>query len=175
MPDHSLSEWLLLILAAACVGLSKSGLAGVSLVQILIFAFVFGAKASTGVLLPLLIVGDVAAVSIVGKDVLWGYVKRLLPPAIIGVVVGWALMGILSENAFRPTIGWIILLLSIIQSIRMWRPQLMADVPHATWFIWFMGILSGITTMLANAAGPLVALYLLAISLPKSKLIATAA
>lgn len=38
-----------------------------------------------------------------------------------------------------------------------------------------MGTLSGITTMLANAAGPLVSLYLLAISLPKPQLIATSA
>jgi uncharacterized membrane protein YfcA len=57
----------------------------------------------------------------------------------------------------------------------MWRPELLARVPHSRWFAWTMGILTGITTMLANAAGPVVALYLLAVALPKSQLIATGA
>ena len=175
MPDLSLASWLLLVLAAFGVGVSKSGLAGVSLVHVLIFAGVFGARASTGVLLPLLIVGDCCAVWLVGREVDWRYVVRLLPPAVIGVVIGWALLGGMDEAAFGPLTGGIILLLSGGQLARMWRDDLFAKVPHTQAFAWMMGVLGGVTTMLANAAGPVIALYLLAVSLPKLRLVATGA
>jgi H+/Cl- antiporter ClcA len=55
-------EWSLLIAAAAGIGLSKSGFAGVSMLHVIAFAFVFGAKASTGILLPLLVIGDCCAI-----------------------------------------------------------------------------------------------------------------
>lgn len=169
------TQWLLLMLGATGVGVSKSGLAGVSMLHVLVFAFVFGARASTGVLLPLLIIGDICAVALLGRDVVWSYVRRLLVPALGGIVIGWFLLDRLDEPTFRPLIGNIILVLSIGQLIRMWRGDLFASVPHSAWFVWLMGVLTGITTMLANAAGPVVALYLLAIALPKTPLIATSA
>jgi uncharacterized protein len=168
-------QWMLLVLGATGVGVSKSGLAGVSMVHVLVFAFVFGAKASTGILLPLLIIGDLCAVWLLGRDVVWSYVRRLLPPALVGIVFGWLMLDRLDEATFRPLIGTIILVLSIGQLLRMWRQGLFANVPHSRWFVWMMGILTGVTTMLANAAGPVVALYLLAIALPKTPLIATGA
>jgi uncharacterized membrane protein YfcA len=169
------SDWGLLLVAAVGVGVSKSGLSGIGMVHVLIFAFVFGGRVSTGILLPLLIVGDVCAVRLVGRDVLWANVRRLLPPALVGVAVGWFLLGRLEEQTFKPLIGGIILALSMGQLTRMWRPELFSRVPHTMWFVWLMGTLAGVTTMLANAAGPIVALYLLAIALPKSQLVATAA
>ena len=175
MPELTTFSWVLLVLGATGVGISKSGLAGVSLVHVIIFAHVFGAKASTGVLLPLLIVGDCCAVWLVGKEVDWRYVLRLLPPAFVGVIIGWGLLGRLDEATFKPLIGTIILLLCIGQLIRMYRPTFFTTVPHTQPFAWSMGILGGVTTMLANAAGPVIALYLLAVSLPKLKLVATGA
>ena len=175
MPQLAPGDWLLLAIGAVGVGISKAGLAGFGVVHVLIFALVFGAKASTGVLLPLLVVGDVCAVRLVGRDVVWDSVRRLLPPAIAGIVIGWLLLDRLDEHVCRPLIGGIILALAAGQLVRMWRPELLARVPHSRWFAWTMGILTGITTMLANAAGPVVALYLLAVALPKSQLIATGA
>lgn len=175
MPDLPPLSWLLLLVGGFAVGVSKSGLAGVSLVQVLAFAVVFGAKQSTGVLLPLLVVGDCCAVWLVGRDVVWSYVAKLLPPALVGVVIGWLLLGRLDEAAFRPFIGTLVLALCGGQLLRMWRGDLFANVPHTRAFAWGTGILSGIATMLANAAGPIVALYLLAVSLPKNRLVATAA
>ncbi len=175
MFDLPTSSWLLLLLGGFAVGMSKSGLAGVSLVQVLAFAVVFGAKQSTGVLLPLLIVGDCCAVWLVGRDVVWSYVVKLLPPTLLGVVIGWLLLGRLDESAFRPFIGGLVLALCGGQLLRMWRADLYAQVPHTRVFAWGTGILSGVATMLANAAGPIVALYLLAVALPKNRLVATAA
>ena len=175
LADLSLLEILLVFVGAAGIGFSKSGFAGVGMIHVVIFAFVFGARQSTGILLPLLIVGDILAVKLFGAQVQWPHVRRLLAPAMIGVVVGWLLMDRLSESAFKPLIGTIILSLTLIQIARLWRPRLFRHVPHTLWFAWTLGWLCGVTTMLANAAGPIVALYLLAVALPKYQLIGTSA
>lgn len=175
MPEFDASAWLLLVVAAFGIGVAKSGLAGVGLMPVLIFAVVFGARRSTGILLPLLVVGDICAVVLVGRQVAWPLVRRLLGPALVGVVLGWLVLDRLGESAFRPLIGWLILALAAGQILRMWRPDLLARVPHADWFAIGMGILAGVTTMIANAAGPVVALYLLALAIPKDTLVATGA
>lgn len=167
--------WPLLVVAAITLGISKSGFSGLSLVHVLVFAHVFGARASTGVVLPLLLVGDVVATTVFGRDVQWGHVRRMLPAAVAGVVIGWWLMARIDEAACRPVVGVIILALATLQIGRMVRPTWLADVPQAAWFAACTGILVGITTMLANAAGPVFALFLLAAGVPKREFVATTA
>jgi uncharacterized membrane protein YfcA len=57
----------------------------------------------------------------------------------------------------------------------MFREEWFTHVPHSRLFAWTMGVLVGITTMLANAAGPVFGLFLIAIGLPKKEFIGTAA
>lgn len=175
MPELTAVQWCLAALAATGIGVSKSGLAGVSLLHVLIFAFLFGARDSTGVVLPMLIVGDVLAVVTFRQHARWDYIRRLLPPAAAGVIAGSLLIGQLSESQFKPLIGTVIVLLTVLQLIRLWRPNLYEHVPHQTWFVWTIGLVAGITTMLANAAGPIMALYLVAVALPKFELVGTSA
>jgi len=104
---------------------------------------------------------------------LWTYVRRMLPPACLGVIAGALLMRRISNDAFRPVIGWIILALTMLQILRMQRPDWFEAVPHSRWFAWSMGLLAGITTMLANAAGPVFAIYCLALALPKLEMVGT--
>ncbi len=162
-------------MAALCIGFSKSGFQGVGMIHVIIFAYLFGARDATGVLLPLLIVGDVCAICYFGKQARWEHIRRLLPPTLIGVIVGWLLMKQLNEAVFKPLVGTIILTLTCVQTVRMWRPTWFDKIPHEKWFAWSLGILVGLTTMLANAAGPVMALYLLAVSLPKLELVGTSA
>lgn len=171
----SIGNWLLLALAAFGIGITKSGFSGVSLVHVLIFAYVFGAKASTGVVLPMLIVGDTMAMLMFGQHADWVYVRRMFPPAIVGVVAAWLLMDVMSESYYRPTIGCIILGLALVQLTRMFLDDWFTQVPHSELFAWGMGILVGITTMLANAAGPVFGMFLIAIGLPKKEFVGTAA
>ena len=145
------------------------------MIHVIIFAFIFGARDATGVLLPLLVVGDVCAICYFGKQAQWNHIQRLLPPTAIGIVFGWQLMKQLPESAFKPLVGFIILSLISLQITRMWRPRWFEKTPHQKWFAASLGILVGITTMLANAAGPVMALYLLAVSLPKWELVGTSA
>ena len=108
MPDPTPLKWLLAILAAFGIGASKSGFAGISLVHVLAFIFLFGARDSTGVVLPMLIVGDLLAVIAFRQHARWEYIRRLLLPALTGIVIGWALMGRISDAAYKPVVGTII-------------------------------------------------------------------
>jgi uncharacterized membrane protein YfcA len=175
MASLPLSVWALLAIAAFGIGITKSGFSGVSLVHVLVFAYVFGARESTGIVLPMLIAGDVMAMAIYGKHVDWGYVGRMLIPSLVGVVASWLLMKVLDERYYRPIIGIIILALAFMQLVRMVRESWISRVPHSRWFAMSMGILVGVTTMLANAAGPVFGLFLLAVGLPKREFVGTAA
>jgi uncharacterized membrane protein YfcA len=175
MPHFTLFQWFLAIVGAMGIGVAKSGFSGVSLLHVLIFASLFTAKDSTGVVLPMLIVGDVFAVLIFRRHARWEYVRRLLPPTALGVMIGAFFFHMISEAQFKPVIGAVILSLTALQLLRLFRPQLFEHVPHRLWFAWTMGLATGITTMLANAAGPITALYLLAVALPKFELVGTSA
>ncbi|MGC3967369.1 MAG: sulfite exporter TauE/SafE family protein [Pirellulales bacterium] len=175
MPDLSTSQWCWAAVAAMGIGFSKSGFAGIGLFHIIVFAWLFGPMKSTGLLLPLLVVGDVSAVAAFRQHARWDYVRKILPPAMIGVVAGWLLMQHLTDATLKPILGVIVLGLALLQLGRMWRPDAFAHVPHARWFAISLGLTAGVATMLANAAGPIVALYLLAVSLPKYEFVGTSA
>jgi uncharacterized membrane protein YfcA len=175
MPDLTPLQWTLACVGAASMGISKGGLAGLGLLHVAIFAFLFGARDSTGIVLPMLLVGDVCAVTALHQHARWDYVRRMLPPACAGIVMGAWLMRSVDDTLFRPITGWIILGLAILQFARMQRPSWFSGVPHNRWFAWGMGLLAGVTTMLANAAGPIFALYALAVALPKFQIVGTSA
>lgn len=175
MPQLTALQWLLAVLGAMGIGVAKSGFSGVSMLHVIVFAGLFGARDSTGVVLPMLIAGDILAVLAFRQHARWDYIRRLLPPAAAGVIVGALLVQRLGEAQFRPLIGAIILALTALQLLRLWRPAVFDHVPHTRWFAWAMGLLVGVTTMLANAAGPIAALYLLAVALPKMEFVGTSA
>jgi len=173
MPDLTPFEWMLAVVGALGIGVAKAGFAGVSLLYVVTFAFLFGARESSGIVLPLLLLGDLGAIRLFRQHARWDYVRKMLPPACAGIVLGSILIGRLDEAAFRPTIGTIVLTLTILQIVRMARPERLGHVPHAWWFRWSMGMLAGVTSMLANASGPIIALYTLAVGLPKLELVGT--
>jgi len=168
-------EWGLLCVAAFGIGISKSGLSGISMVHVMVFAYVFGALQSTGVVLPLLIIGDISATIAFGRHANWSYISKMLPPAMAGVTLGWLFMLHMEESIYRPVIGSIILALTVIQIVRLWRTSFLESVPHTRWFALAMGILVGVTTMMANAAGPVFAIFLLSLSVPKMEFVGTGA
>ena len=175
MPDLSPGQWALAALAAIGMGFSKAGLAGVGLFHVIVFAFIFGARESTGYVLPLLIAGDVCAVVALHQHVRWDYVRRMLPPACVGVTVAALFMRGISDAAFKPLIGWIVLGLAVMQAIRLRWPNWLGEVPHTRAAVWAIGLAAGAATMLANAAGPIIAIYCLAVGLPKFEVVGTLA
>jgi hypothetical protein len=175
LPEFTPLQWTLAVLAAAGIGISKSGLPGISLLHVVIFAQLFPGRASTGVVLPMLIAGDIGAVLLVRRHARWPHVFRTLPPALVGVGAGWWLMGHFPNARWNPIIAGIVVSLALLQIGRLWRPTLFASVPHTHAFAWSVGFVAGVVTMLANAAGPVMGLYLLAVELPKDAFVGTAA
>ena len=175
MPNLTPLEWLLAAAAALGMGLSKAGLAGVGLFHVVVFALLFGARESTGYVLPLLVAGDICAVIALHQHVRWDYVRRMVPPACLGVVAAALFMGRISDTSFKPLIGAIVLVLALMQAARLRWPNWMGAVPHTRAAVWIIGLVAGAATMLANAAGPVIALYCLAVGLPKFEVVGTLA
>lgn len=175
MPALTLLQWLLAGAAALGLGLSKGGVAGIGLFHVIVFAFLFGARESTGYVLPLLVAGDICAVIALHQHVRWYYVRRMLLPACVGVTIAALLMGRISSTSFKPLIGWIVLVLALMQAARLRWSDWMGAVPHTRTAAWGIGLAAGAATMLANAAGPIVALYCVAVGLPKFEVVGTLA
>jgi hypothetical protein len=175
LPQLTAVQWTLALIGALCLGLAKGGFSGIGLFTILLMAEVLPARESTGVVLPLLICGDVLSVFAFLPHTQWPYVRRTLPPAAAGVVLGYFLMKHIPDQVFRPLIGWIVLSMVILQALHRLRPSALQGIPHTRWFGWLMGGWSGVTTMVANAAGPVMTLYLLSVNLPKFEFVGTGA
>lgn len=229
------SQWALAIFAAALVGLSKTGISGLGLLPVVLFAQMMPAKHATGLVLPLLCFGDLAAVLSYRQHATWRLLWRLFPWVVVGVFAGYFALGRINETQTRLLIGGIVLVLVALhlyrrravtaktqtgstarghESARMNRtrdgdgtqqderctavsqeaagPQswvsLFASLRLHSWLsaadgddgvpLWFaptIGVLAGFTTLVANAAGPLMVIYLLAMRLPKLEFMGTGA
>jgi hypothetical protein len=169
-------QWLLLGLGAFFTGLSKTGIAGLGVLPVAFFANALPARASTGALLPVLLFADLFGVAFFRKHASWPHLWRLFPWVIVGIVAGYFALGRVGDLAIQRLIGAI--LLGMV-GLHFWRrrqsERLNTRLPHTVWFAALTGILAGFTTMVANAAGPVMGLYLLAIGLPKLAFIGTGA
>lgn len=173
-------DWFLVSVAAFLVGLGKGGLVGVGNLVVLLFAMVFEAKASVGILLPVLISADVVAVAVYRRHAQWQYLRKVMPHLLGGIVLGYFLFGMMSNEMVERAIGGIVLGMTGIQILRTGaREYGMADwaerLPHSLGFRVLLGWLGGFATMVANAAGPVAQLYFISVGLPKLAFIGTGA
>jgi uncharacterized membrane protein YfcA len=173
LSELSLIDIFTVSLAAFVLGLSKSGIKGISIIIVAILVFVFGAKASTGILLPMLIVGDIFAVIYYNRHAEWKFLFKLLPPMAIGVVVGTWVGDQVQEDIFRKSMAGIILI-SVLMMI-WWDKRASKTAPDNLGFAGTMGFTAGFTTMIGNLAGSFANLYFLAMQLPKNAFIGTTA
>lgn len=169
-------QWTLLALGAFFTGLSKTGISGVAVLTVALFANALPARDSTGALLPLLLCGDVFGVAFFRKHASWPHLWKLCPWVALGVGAGFFAMDHISNLQVQRMIGGILL---VMVALSLWRQalgeQANSKVPHAWWFAVLTGLLAGFTTMVANAAGPVMILYFLAIGLPKLVFVGTGA
>ena len=167
-------QWMFLASAAFLVGLSKTGIAGLGILPVALFANVLTARESTGALLPLLLAGDVFGVAFFRKHADWSHLWKLFPWVILGVIAGFLALG--HVRSVDGMIGGILLFMVALHLWRQRQADRVADLtPHTWWFAALTGVLAGFTTMVANAAGPVMLLYLLAVGLPKMTFIGTGA
>jgi uncharacterized membrane protein YfcA len=160
---------------AVGIGLNKGGLTGLGILPVLLFAVVLPPRESTGFVLPLLIIGDICAVLRYRHDVLWKLFGWLLLPTLAGVVAGYVMLNFIPASIFGPLIGWLILVLIGLQLARSYFGEKLDAFFASHGFGFGMGLLVGIATMLANAAGPIATLYFISVRLAKWNLIGTSA
>jgi uncharacterized membrane protein YfcA len=166
-------QWIAISIAVFILGLSKSGLKGISTIIVVILAFVFGEKASTGVLLPMLICADIIAVIYYNRHANWTIIKKLIPWMIVGVLVGVWVGNDISAFVFKKLMA-IIIIVSVIIMFYMEKRK-SNNIPNNKLFSSGMGFLTGFTTMIGNLAGPISNVYFLAIRFSKNEFIGTAA
>lgn len=162
---------LLGLLAALCIGLAKAGFTGISMVSVFLLADLYGAKASVGLALPLLIAADLMAWPAFRHHGSWRPVWRLLGPAMVGLLAGWWMLGRVDDSTARRLIGACVMLMVLVQASRRLAPGFVDRWVDSRGFGMGAGLLGGFATMLANAAGPVIQLYLAARRLPKMELI----
>lgn len=172
-------QWLLAFVGAFFIGFAKTGVTGIGILAIAIFANILPTKQSVGVVLPLLVWADIVAVLCYRRHAQWTYLWRLFPWTAAGVVVGYIVMGRIGDAEVGVITGIILVTLIGLHSWRAWlqwrRDGEPPPVPKHFAFALTMGIAAGFTTMISNAAGPIMVLYLLAMRLPKMEFMGTGA
>lgn len=173
--DFSSLQIFILVIAAILIGINKTGIPGLGLVPVIMLVFSFETGISTGLQLMMLCMADLAAVAYYHKTANWKIIAKLLPAALGGIVIGSCVIHKLDSNAMMLLMGIVILILSGISVVReIWWND--ADKIPSHWsFAVCTGLLAGFSTQIANAAGPIMALYLLAMRLPKLEYMGTAA
>lgn len=181
MPDLSVMDWVLLTTAAAMVGVAKTAIGGLGAVAVALFALVLPARESTGAVLALLLVGDVLAVGLYRRHVEWRFLLRLLPAVLPGLFLGAWFVARADEALMQMAIATILLTMVLVQVCVRIRGQGTTQVPER----WrgaarstaplVVGLVAGFATMTANAAGPVMTLYLLMAGLPVLGLLGTGA
>ncbi len=171
-------QWALLIIGAFVAGLAKTGIAGLGILFVALLANAMPARQATGVVLPMLILGDVFAVLLYRRHTEWRHLWKLFPWTGAGVVLGWLALGHIDDLQTRRLVGGILIFLL---AVHYWRnastnsaatyaggvqlDDRLAVAP--AWMAAGTGLLAGFTTLVANAAGSVMIIYLLAMRMPK--------
>ncbi|MDR6905169.1 putative membrane protein YfcA [Agromyces sp. 3263] len=177
MPAFTPLEWIVLAIAALAVGASKSGMPAFGPIPAALFATVLPAKASTGAVLGLLLVGDLIAVRMYHAHADWTILRRLFPSVVAGVLLGVVVLWFADDAAVRRLIGATLVLLVVLRVALILRQRRTGGEPRppAPWLANVFGPLGGLTTMVANAAGPVMTVYFTASRLPVQAILGTAA
>ncbi len=167
-------DWVLLFICALLIGMSKTGVQGITLLAIPLLAVRFGAKPSTGLLLPMLCFSDLIAVFYYRRAAEWEYIIKLLPAAVAGFFLAITVDKIIDENGFRYLLAASIFIGLLIM---LWteRKGNNLNIYQSWWYSPTFGLMGGFTTMIGNAAGPVMSVYLLSMKLPKLIFVGTSA
>ncbi|GHV61810.1 UPF0721 transmembrane protein [Spirochaetia bacterium] len=173
--DFSPWQIMVLVLCGISIGLSKTGFSGVTTVIIPFMTFIFGTKESTGVMLPMLCFADLLAVICYRRSASWKHIFKLLPWALGGFAIALVVDHFITTGrGFKILIGSC-LLAGLVAMVWNEKRSKDAAIPTAWWFSAAFGALGGFTTMISNAAGPVMSVYLLAMRLPKTVFVGTGA
>jgi uncharacterized membrane protein YfcA len=161
------------LIAACFFGMSKTGVPGIAMPGVLLMTHAFPGteKLSTGAVVPLLVVADSFAVWYYWKGADWGRIRRLLPSIYIGLLAGTAALWAMDDSQFKIILAVMVLVLIAFEETRKllrWK-----SFPHSPFFVQPLGFLCGFTTLVGNAAGPVMSVYMSAQNMKKSDFMGT--
>ena len=167
-------QWAVWIVMGLFIGLSKTGFLAITSVTIPLIALIFGAKESTGLILPLLCFADIMAVLYYHRHADWKCILKLLPWSLAGFAVALLVERLVPVQAFKYLIGGSIFAGLIVM---IWTDRRSKDKPPPSywWFSALFGIVGGFASMVGNVAGPIMAVFLLSMRLPKNSFVGTSA
>jgi len=167
-------EWSAVVFCGLCVGMSKTGINGLGMVAVPVLAMIFGAKPSSGILLPVLCCADLFAVVYYRRSAAWKYIIHLLPWALAGFGLALLTDHLIPDKGFKTLIG---ICIFAGLGVMLWNELRGKNnaVPSAWWFTALFGMTGGFSTMIGNAAGPIMSVFLLSVRLPKTSFVGTAA
>ena len=165
---------VMLIVSALIVGFSKAGIQGATIPAVAMMALIFGGQESAGIMLPMLMVGDLVAIFKYGKQGNVKDVMRMMPAAVIGIILGAIIGEQLDDAQFKFLLGVIVLICLILLVVNQLRKKSIT-LPDNKFYHWFVGAISGFSSMVGNASGPIFNVYLLAQNLKKTTMIGTTA
>lgn len=169
---QSSSDYGMLFLSALLIGMSKTGIQGISLLAVPLMAMTFGAKPSTGLILPILCVADLIAVLYYRRIAEWKYVLKLLPTALAGFAVALLVDKHVPPAEFKHLMGGCLFVVLVVMFWSEWKGK-ENNLSSCWWYGSLFGLLGGFTTMIGNAAGPVMAIYLLSVNMPKYNFVGT--
>ena len=160
-------QWFVISISALSIGMSKTGVQGIMLMIVPLMAMACGAKESTGVILPMLCMADIIAVAYYKRIADWKVVAKLLPTAILGFFLAIGVDNMIPNGQFRQLMGWTLMLALVVM---IWSEIFGKENRWMKkwWYAAIFGLLGGFTTMIGNAAGPVMSVYLL--SMRKEKM-----
>jgi len=168
-------QWLLLLLCGLLIGIAKTGVPGFGILVVPLMAMIFPASTSTGILLGMLITADVFAAIYYRYSAQWKLILQLLPGTIVGVIVAAALMKSVNDSLLGKLIGIVVLVMLAGRYASNLLPagtRQNLDAFRTHWSIaTLFGSMAGFTSMLANAAGPVMTFYLLSLGLDKKRFV----
>ncbi len=174
IPEPSL--WWVLILCAVLIGFCKTSFAAIGTIVVPIMALTFGPKPSTGLLLPILCLADLGAIIYYRRSCSWQHLMRLLAWAILGLFVGIAVDHFTPSAWFRYLLSFSILIsVGVLLLNGTTTAQERETKTQKSWLLALYGIMGGFATMIGNAAGPIMSVYLLSIKMPKMLFVGTSA
>ena len=153
--------------------MSKTGIHGAGMMAVPLLALVFGGQLSSGILLPILCLADIIGVWYYHRHASWYHLRKLFPWAALGTVLGTIVGGNIDDDTFKLVMA-VIIFISVFIMIWLERGR-REQVPDFKWFAALTGVGAGFTSMIGNLATSVVAIYFLAMRLPKNAFIGTAA
>ncbi|MBV6654752.1 MAG: sulfite exporter TauE/SafE family protein, partial [Mameliella sp.] len=161
------NQWMAIFGAALLIGMAKAGVKGLGMFIVPMMAATFGGKVSVGLVLPMLSMADIFAVSYYNRHAEWKYIRRLLPMAIAGVLVAIVVGYYVDDEVFTNMIA-VIIIGSLVLLILQERTSFSTFMSQNKFVAAIFGGLGGFTTMIGNAAGSVMAVYLLSTRIPKN-------